>query len=76
MGIKLSSYLKEAFSMFINYQYFQLLSFNAWGGKKKYKNWKKKKVEKNLLFLEMSSFFVKLVLQNSTEYNVKAVNND
>lgn len=75
MGIKLSSYLKEAFSMFINYQYFQLLSFNAWGGKKIQELKKKKKVEKNL-FLEMSSFFVKLVLQNSTEYNVKAVNND
>lgn len=46
------------------------------GGKKIQELKKKKKVEKNLLFLEMSSFFVKLVLQNSTEYNVKAVNND
>lgn len=45
-------------------------------GEKNIQELKKKKVEKNLLFLEMSSFFVKLVLQNSTEYNVKAVNND
>lgn len=62
--------------MFINYQYFQLLSFNASGGKK-IQELKKKK--KHFLFLSRTVFLffsVKLVLQNSTEHNMKAESND
>lgn len=63
--------------MFINYQYFQLLSFNASGGKK-IQELKKRKKHFLSFFLELSSFFfsVKLVLQNSTEHNMKAESND